>query len=117
VTSVTSGACCHFFWPDLTRVLRSLGANSSLSCIVTYVTTSAGWAHRAVLIDLFSPKVLGGTVDEVIHTRLCQRVLEQACASLSLFGRGRGHCEWGCPWHLVGRWRAGGVEVGLVVVL
>lgn len=45
---------------------------------VTYVRTLEGWLYVAVVLDLFSRKVVGLAMDKSLHTALVLRALEQA---------------------------------------
>ena len=45
---------------------------------ITYIWTPSGWLYLAVLIDLFSRRVVGWAVDEHFRTSLCLRALKQA---------------------------------------
>jgi putative transposase len=45
---------------------------------VTYVRTLEGWLYVAVVLDLFSRKVVGLSMDKSLHTALVLRALEQA---------------------------------------
>jgi len=48
---------------------------------ITYLKTRTGWAYLAVLIDLFSRKVVGWAVDSHMRTELVQTALEMAIAT------------------------------------
>ncbi len=48
---------------------------------ITYLRTSAGWVYLAVLIDLFSRKVVGWAMADHMRTELCLAALHQAVAS------------------------------------
>lgn len=48
---------------------------------ITYLRTQHGWVYLAVLIDLFSRKVVGWAMDETMHTSLCLRALERLVAT------------------------------------
>ena len=48
---------------------------------ITYLRTSRGWVYLAVLIDLFSRKVVGGAMDDTMETSLCLRALDRALAT------------------------------------
>jgi putative transposase len=45
---------------------------------ITYLATKAGWVYLVVLIDLFSRRVVGWSLQEHLQTRLCLQVLHQA---------------------------------------
>ena len=48
---------------------------------ITYLATGEGWVYLAVLIDLFSRKVVGWAMDDSMHTALCLRALRRARAA------------------------------------
>jgi transposase InsO family protein len=48
---------------------------------ITYLATQEGWVYLAVLIDLFSRKVVGWAMDDTMHTSLCLRALQRARAA------------------------------------
>ena len=48
---------------------------------ITYLPVASGWAYLAVLIDLFSRKVVGWALDEHMRTELCITALQRAVAA------------------------------------
>ena len=50
---------------------------------ITYLRTSRGWVYLAVLIDLFSRRVVGWAMDDTMETSLCLRALDRALATRS----------------------------------
>lgn len=48
---------------------------------ITYLRTQQGWVYLAVLIDLFSRKVVGWAMDETMETSLCLRALGRLVAT------------------------------------
>ena len=55
--------------------------NLALVGDITYLPTSAGWVYLAVLIDLFSRKVVGWAMADTMHTSLCLTALHRALAT------------------------------------
>lgn len=45
---------------------------------ITYLPTQRGWAYLAVLIDLYSRKVIGWAIDDTMRTELCLTALHRA---------------------------------------
>jgi len=45
---------------------------------ITYVWTLEGWLYVAIVIDLFSRKVVGWSIDDHMRTSLCTRALQMA---------------------------------------
>jgi transposase InsO family protein len=45
---------------------------------ITYLPTTTGWIYLAVLIDLYSRKVIGWAIDSHMRVELCLRALRQA---------------------------------------
>jgi putative transposase len=48
---------------------------------ITYLPTERGWVYLAVLIDLFSRKIVGWAMDDTMETSLCLRALERTLAA------------------------------------
>jgi transposase InsO family protein len=65
---------------------------------ITYLWTGEGWCYLAVLLDLFSRRVVGWALDEHMRAELPQRTLSRALQSrnpqqgLIHHERGRGFC-------------------------
>jgi transposase InsO family protein len=51
---------------------------------ITYLRVSRGWAYLAVLIDLFSRKVVGWALQDNMATSLCLNALRQAVTTRDL---------------------------------
>ena len=47
---------------------------------ITYLPVGTGWVYMAVLIDLYSPKVVGWALDDHMRTELCLEALQRALA-------------------------------------
>ncbi len=67
----------------LPREFSTEAPNEAWVADIMYLPTLPGWACLAVLIDLFSRKVVGWAIDDVIDTRLYLRALERAVAARS----------------------------------
>jgi len=48
---------------------------------ITYLPTKSGWVYLAVLLDLFSRKVVGWSLQKHMQTELCLQALRQAIAT------------------------------------
>lgn len=48
---------------------------------ITYIPTDQGWLYLAVVLDLFSRKVVGWALDSVMTTQLVERALRHAFAT------------------------------------
>jgi transposase InsO family protein len=55
--------------------------NRALVGDITYLPTRTGWIYLAVLIDLFSRKIVGWAIDDHMETSLCLAALRQAVAT------------------------------------
>lgn len=67
---------------------------------ITYLWTAAGWVYLAVVLDLFSRKVVGWRLSDAPDTRLVLAALDQA-ATLRRVAPGAGllfHSEQGCQY-------------------
>ncbi len=68
--------------PDLLQRQFEVDApNRAFVGDITYLPTRQGWVYLAVLIDLFSRKVVGWAMADTLHTSLCLHALERACAT------------------------------------
>ena len=50
---------------------------------ITYVWTAEGWTYLAVLLDLYSRRVVGWAMDDSLHTELPLRALQRALGARS----------------------------------
>lgn len=50
---------------------------------ITYIPTSAGWLYQAVVIDLYSRKIIGWSLADNLRTQLVADALRQALGSRS----------------------------------
>lgn len=50
---------------------------------ITYVWTAEGWTYLAVLLDLYSRRVVGWAMDDCLHTELPLRALQRALGARS----------------------------------
>ena len=67
--------------PDLLgRDFDSKAPNQVWVADITYVRTARGWLYLAVLIDLYSRRVVGWNVDSHVRTELCLSALRMALA-------------------------------------
>ena len=65
----------------LEREFTTEAPNQAFVGDITYLRTQRGWVYLAVLIDLFSRKVVGWAMDETMHTSLCLRALKRLRAT------------------------------------
>lgn len=65
----------------LQRDFSSSAPNKAWVADITYLPVTTGWAYLAVIIDLFSRKVVGWALDDSIDTNLCLRALARAFAT------------------------------------
>ncbi|MBS0627967.1 MAG: IS3 family transposase [Verrucomicrobia bacterium] len=65
---------------------------------ITYVKTENGWLYVAVVLDLFSRKVIGLRMGESLETNLVKRALSQALRHRSLSGELLHHSDRGCQY-------------------
>jgi putative transposase len=65
----------------LKRDFSTNAPNQAFVGDITYLRTSRGWVYLAVLIDLFSRKVVGWAMDDTMETSLCLRALDRALAT------------------------------------
>jgi putative transposase len=90
-----SKVCAHV----LEREFKPLAPNRVWTSDITYIWTQSGWVYLAVILDLFSRRIIGWSVSEQPDTHLVQAALAQALATrhyvrgLLLF-----HSDQGCQY-------------------
>jgi putative transposase len=90
-----SKVCAHV----LERDFKPLAPNRVWTSDITYIWTQSGWVYLAVILDLFSRRIIGWSVSERPDTHLVQAALAQALATrryvhgLLLF-----HSDQGCQY-------------------
>jgi len=65
---------------------------------ISYIGTKEGWLYIAVILDLFSRKVVGLAMSESMHTALIIKALEQALARRRPSGELQHHSDRGCQY-------------------
>jgi transposase InsO family protein len=65
---------------------------------ITYVKTQEGWLYVAIILDLFSRKVVGLSMSESMHTELILKALEQAMQRRRPKGDLQHHSDRGCQY-------------------
>lgn len=65
----------------LDRQFETDAPNQAVVGDITYLRTQHGWVYLAVLIDLYSRKVVGWAMDESMETALCLRAFQRMCAT------------------------------------
>jgi transposase InsO family protein len=65
---------------------------------ITYVPTRQGWLYLAVLMDLYSRRVVGWAMDDQLTTRLPLSALEMALQQRPISGRLLHHSDRGSPY-------------------
>lgn len=69
----------HPIAPDLVeRDFNPSAPNQLWAADITYIPTASGWAYLAVVLDLFSRRVIGWAVDEHMRTELVLEALDRA---------------------------------------
>ena len=80
--STTDSAHAHPVAPNvLARDFSVQAPNVAWVGDITYLPVASGWAYLAILIDLFSRKVVGWALDEHMRTELCITALRRAVAA------------------------------------
>lgn len=57
---------------------KATAPNQKWSCDITYIKTLDGWLYLAIVMDLFSRKIIGWAVDSSLHAKLPIKALELA---------------------------------------
>jgi transposase InsO family protein len=83
----------------VTRDFEPAGPNQVWAGDVTYVATNEGWAYLAVLLDLFSRRVVGWAMSETNDTELALAALDRAVRSRHFVPAGLvHHTDRGSPY-------------------
>ena len=72
---------------------------------ITYIETAEGWLYLAVILDLFSRRIVGWSMGERINTELVEGALEMAIASRHPSGEILHHTDRGCQYTSEGYWK------------
>ena len=62
----------------LDRCFEADGPNQKWTADITYLMTGTGWVYPRVVLDLFSRKVVGWSIDDSLQTRLVSDALHHA---------------------------------------
>ena len=65
---------------------------------ITYVTTQEGWLYVAIVLDLFSRKIVGLSMGDSLHTDLIVKALKQALWNRDIKGGLMHHSDRGCQY-------------------
>jgi transposase InsO family protein len=83
----------------LGRDFESKAPNTAWAGDVTYIATGEGWSYLAVLLDLYSRRVVGWAVSTTNDTNLALAALHRAVASRRVVARGLvHHTDRGSPY-------------------
>jgi transposase InsO family protein len=72
--------------------------NSKWVADISYIRTLEGWLYLAVVLDLYSRKVVGLSMGESLHTTLVTQALEQALQRRSPSDSLQHHSDKGCQY-------------------
>ena len=64
----------------LNRRFRPARINQAWAGDITYIQTKQGWLYLAIVMDLYSRKIIGWAMSDRINTSLVERALESALA-------------------------------------
>ena len=65
---------------------------------ITYVATQEGWLYVAIVLDLFSRKIVGLSMGDSLHTDLIVKALKQALWNRDIKGGLMHHSDRGCQY-------------------
>jgi putative transposase len=96
----TDSAHQHPIAPNIVaRDFEPTTPNAAWAGDVTYIQTAAGWAYLAVLLDLFSRRVVGWAISTSNDTALAQAALKRAVRCRRVVPRGLvHHTDRGSPY-------------------
>ena len=72
--------------------------NSKWVADISYIRTLEGWLYIAVILDLYSRKVVGLSIGESLHTILVMQALEQALQRRNPLDSLQHHSDKGCQY-------------------
>lgn len=82
----------------LQQNFASVAPNEKWVADISYVRTLEGWLYVAVVLDLFSRKVVGLSMNESLQTTLVLQALEQALQRRKPTGSLQHHSDRGCQY-------------------
>jgi putative transposase len=82
----------------LEQDFKAVAPNQKWVADVTYVRTMEGWLYLAVVLDLYSRKVVGLAMDKSLHTELVLKALEQALQRRQPADGLQHHSDKGCQY-------------------
>lgn len=74
------------------------GPNQKWVADISYVRTQEGWLYIAIVLDLFSRKIVGLSMGESLHTALVLQALNQALSRRYPKGQLQHHSDRGCQY-------------------
>ena len=90
-----SNVCPHL----LERNFSPPGVNRVWTSDITYIWTRGGWSYLAIILDLFSRKIIGWSVSDKPDTALVIAALSQALVTRSyVHGQLMFHSDQGCQY-------------------
>jgi transposase InsO family protein len=78
-------------WPNLTRGLMLTGLNQLWAADITYVRLGEAFVYLAVVLDVFSRKVVGWALADHLRAELALEALDRALAARNVAGLGLIH--------------------------
>lgn len=82
----------------LEQDFTAVAPNQKWVADVTYIRTMEGWLYLAVVLDLYSRKVVGLAMDKSLHTELVLKALEQALQRRQPTEGLQHHSDRGCQY-------------------
>ena len=112
--ATTNGQHAHVRWPNLARGLVLTGLNQMWAADITYVRLAEAFVYLAVVLDVFSRKVVGWALADHLRAELALDALDKALAARDVTGLGLIHhsdqgVQYACG-DYIGRLHAAGIE-------
>jgi putative transposase len=82
----------------LNQDFNAVAPNKKWAADVSYIRTMEGWLYLAVVIDLFSRKVIGLSMSDTLHTTVVMSALEQAIKRRKPCSDCLHHSDKGCQY-------------------
>jgi len=80
ITTTDSNHDRPVFENRLDRDFNATAPNQKWAADITYIHTDEGFVYLAGVVDLFSRKIVGWSINDTLHTDLCVEALEMALA-------------------------------------
>ena len=82
----------------LQQDFNALSPNTKWVADISYIKTNEGWLYLAIVLDLFSRKIVGLAMDDSLDSAICLQALNQALTRRQIKGHLYHHSDRGCQY-------------------